>query len=226
MKILPIEMQKESVRAILAEVRLPGSGKTQTRRLAWTRSGKASPWQKLEVGDLLWVREDWHVSARHDHWPPRDIAPRTLTVFFTAGGSIANQESHTDWRPDDWPKDGLPDWAGKSRSKRFLPKWASRLTLTVTDVRVQRVQDISEEDAIAEGAEIDHGLIDGTEDQSQPPMVRVKGRSWHHCTVRAWYHGLWDHLHGPGSWEANPEVVAITFQPVLGNVEAVLKEAA
>lgn len=82
-----------------------------------------------------------------------------------------------------------------------MPRWASRITLTVTDVRVQRLQDISEADAIAEG------LGDGDFDGMDP-----------HC----WYRDLWDTLHtAPDEiWNANPWVVAVTFDVAQRNIDA------
>jgi hypothetical protein len=67
-------------------------------------------------------------------------------------------------------------------------RWASRILLEITDVRVQRLQDISEEDAWAEGCE--------------PADVYP----------RDWFHWLWDTIYGGGSWDANPWVWAITFR--------------
>ena len=89
-----------------------------------------------------------------------------------------------------------------------MPRWASRLTLIVTDVRVQRLQDISEEDCIAEGppdVNNDPRTISG---ELQPMVVLSPGRM---MTPRAWYHTLWDQINGPDAWDENPWVAAYTF---------------
>jgi hypothetical protein len=70
-----------------------------------------------------------------------------------------------------------------------MPCWASRLTLEVTGVEVERVQDISEADAIAEGCHA------GAAPQSE-------------------FADLWNSIHGPSAWEANPWVYALTFMIV------------
>ena len=84
-----------------------------------------------------------------------------------------------------------------------MPRWASRITLTVTDVRVQRLQEISEADAIAEG-------IDATATKHFGNPVKA-------------YAALWNSLHGAEnehSWEANPWIVAVTFDVREGNIDA------
>lgn len=106
---------------------------------------------KYKPGDRLYVREHWRVSQRWDETAPRDLPARTMTVFFEAGGEIANQPSGR-WEPAPSTYAVRPDWVGRFRHGMHMPRWASRLTLTVTDVRVQRLCDISEEDATAEGA--------------------------------------------------------------------------
>jgi hypothetical protein len=76
-----------------------------------------------------------------------------------------------------------------------MPRWASRILLEITDVRVQRLQEISEGDARAEGA------IGALNDSI--------GDNWCACEAFA---ALWESINGPGSWHANPWVWAITFQ--------------
>ncbi len=85
-----------------------------------------------------------------------------------------------------------------------------RLTLIVTDVRVQRLQEISEEDAVAEGVEHD---TDGWQDYLMPATQ---------CCVSARdsYRTLWDAINGPGSWEANPWVAAYTFTVHQQNIDS------
>jgi hypothetical protein len=94
---------------------------------------------------------------------------------------------------------------GKHRQAMHMPRWASRLTLTVTDVRVERLQDISEEDAKAEGVSdefTDYELYG----QSQP--------------YRFGYSSLWNLINGEGAWQANPFVAAYSFEARRQNIDA------
>lgn len=97
------------------------------------------------------------------------------------------------------------DWVSKWRPSIHMPRWASRITLEVTGVRVQRLQDISEADAVAEGIE-----------QAQPGYWRIYGRDTDGADMdrgaRASYQSLWQSINGPGSWEANPWVWAVSFK--------------
>lgn len=114
-------------------------------------------------------------------------------------------------------------------------RWASRLTLYVTDVRVERLQDIGEADAQSEGLQTlskdgrtwkwgipDRDGLPGTDDCGWP------WADWQ-TDPRAAYARLWNVINGPGAWEANPWVAAYTFAPRLGNIDvlpATLQEAA
>lgn len=144
------------------------------------------------VGDRLWVREAWRTEAQFDPLPPRDVPE----------GAIASYE--TDYSGE--PNDGC---RGRYRHARFMPRWASRITLEVTKVRVQRLQEISEEDARAEGAYI--GKASGRVADSYAAMAL--GGEWF-GTARLWYADLWSRLHGPDAWKANPWVAAISFRRV------------
>lgn len=166
--------------------------KTQTRRLAWKdvacptsdgghiiRRTGPSPWQRIQPGDRLWVRENfWHAPASmgfdathgaHGH------------IAYTAGpGMGADAE------------DRARAYGVKHRPAIHMPRWASRLTLTVTAARVEPLRAISDEDASAEGV--------APRAPGEPPgMAAYRFRE------------LWDDLHGPDSWDANPEVVVLTF---------------
>ena len=145
-----------------------------------------------QPGDRLWVREAWRVIDAADCF-----APRELTA------------AHRLWFEADGPHDPP---AGRYRPGMFMPRWASRINLDVTGVRVEQLQDISEADAMAEGI-----------------FPHVRG-GWHwlqhnssnlddwnqfgYKTARIAYLALWEAINGPGSAEANPWVWAINFQRV------------
>ena len=118
--------------------------------------------------------------------------------------------------------DGNPtegDWT-RPRPSIHMPRWASRITLEIVSVRVERLQDISEEDAIAEGVycgnvivysyyenghhEVweDRYFFDGGPDEGFESAVDA-------------YAALWDSINGEGSWEKNPWVWVIEFRRIL-----------
>ena len=157
----------------------------------WTR-------YSYSVGDRLWCREafsyGWPVEGNHQ-------LPE------------CNQEHAITYRADG----NHPFGGGKWKSPIHMPRWASRLTLTVTEVRVQRLQEISEADVVAEGCQLDQYYHDTTADGSNPHMVKIDAGRWQ--SPRAWYHQLWNSLHGPGAWDANPWVVAISFKTHKCNID-------
>lgn len=207
----PILFSAPMVRAIIREIEHPGTGKTQTRRVYapghHTLTMPPSP--RYAVGDRLWVREAWRVSRRWDDTPPRDLPERKMSVVLEAGGSIANHGDPLRWIPSDWPGAGMPEWIGRVRPGIHMPRWASRLTLTVTEVRVQRLQDISEADAKAEGCSA-NAPIPG---DPYPDWSQVYG------AIDAYEH-LWDSINADRApWDSNPWVCAITFKTALGNID-------
>lgn len=194
MKERPIIFSAPMVRAILS------GAKTQTRRVMKVRchvicegdDGKLWPWSEDaelaedfwhpcpfgKPGDRLWVRETWGA------WPHMLGGFQRESLRYRADGEYQNE--HGAWR-----------WM----SPIHMPRWASRITLEITDVRVERLQDISESDAIAEGCrpvrpEI---VLDG--------LVARTGRS-----AVDEYCQLWESIHGPESWSANPWVWVIEFK--------------
>ncbi len=211
----PIIFSAPMVRALLREIAAPGTGKTQTRRTLKMKAARQTLNPRIEdpryrVGDRLYVREHWRCPSKHDATAPRDLTPRSMTVAFEAGGSIANQDSRDDWRPSSASYTGA-DWMGRFRQAMHMPRWASRLTLIVTDVRVQRLHDCSEADAMAEGIE---KIGDG---EFLPH--RLAGY-WSRTALLA-YGRLWDEINGPGAWAQNPWVAAYTFRPIHVNIDQI-----
>lgn len=173
---------------------------------------------RFDIGDRLYVREAWRVSRKHDAIAPRDLEPRSMTVLFEAGGSIANQEDGS-WSPSDYePTPESSGWVGKFRQGMHMPRWASRLTLIVTDVRVERLQDITEADAIAEGIERSHH---GKGDQWMNYPAGSSASGW--SDPRESFRSLWNSLnaHRGFGWEAHPWVVATTFEVIKQNIDQV-----
>ncbi|MHA3368900.1 morphogenetic protein [Yersinia enterocolitica] len=126
-------------------------------------------------GDQLWVRETW---ARYNiDQASHDMAYRATT-------------------PADWPKDGL--W----RPSIHMPRWASRINLLITGVRVERLQDISQEDAQAEGMEL----------TGWRPTYSDPDSGGEYETPYDNFAELWTSIYGEESWQANPWVWVIEFE--------------
>ena len=167
--------------------------KTQTRRLATSPLARAWP------GDRLYVREAWKAPAIHDRVKPRDLAPST-PIYFMADDRL-------------WP-------VARARPGMHLPRWASRLTLIVEEVRVEPLHAISTADVLAEGAPLDPNHRDTTQDGSNPVMC-IGERPWVSQSPRAWYHRLWDALHDKDGqrWDDDPDVVVLTFAVERRNID-------
>ncbi|NPD63621.1 morphogenetic protein [Klebsiella aerogenes] len=130
-------------------------------------------------GDRIWVRETW---ARYNiDQDSHDMAYRATP-------------------PEDWPEEG------KWRPSIHMPRWASRILLEITDVRVERLNAISQEDAQAEGME----LTGWRPTYSDPDSG---GEVW---TPYDKFARLWESIYGEGSWKVNPWVWVIEFKRVEG----------
>jgi hypothetical protein len=169
--------------------------KTQTRRLAHRNATAQSLWHRIRPGDRLWVRETFV-----GYWTAEDANPKMTKLL------------------------GEDSWIGYSADNEFaswpyrkpaihMPRSASRITLTVTEVRRQRLQEISEDDAIAEG--VCHWIAEQEGYRSaEAAFARVIYGS---CT-KAFSH-LWETIHGADSWETDPEVIALTFTVSARNID-------
>lgn len=187
----PILMSAPMVRATLAGI------KTQTRRLVKQTSGVHTIEQVIatpdslaafvrtrcpygQLGDRLWVRESG--------WERPERTPRMMREGADTWPRFA-------YAADDWSDEDRADfkrWGFKPRPSIHMPRWASRITLGITAVRVERLQIISEADARLEGVKCgidcpDHRIAFGR---------------------------LWEQINGAGSWVANPWVWVIEFKLV------------
>lgn len=168
--------------------------------LSWKRDDLLAPEKK----NRLWVRETWRTCERPDD--------HTDGILFRADGafvSIQNtSEAAEDWVVAHDNNKHRDAW----RSPLYMPRWASRLSLRVTDVRVQRLQDLSEEDAIAELGLVDHPMwIDSPGEYFESKEYGLEGRS-----PVALYRIVWERIHGKKvPWESNPWLWAVTFEKVV-----------
>lgn len=194
----PVEVPRErpilfSAPMILA---LLAGTKTQTRRVCKLDYRSAMPDDELrsllaccpygKPGDRLWVREAWGACDYFDNTAPRDL-PRFAAIKYFADGSIIGATAGY----------GL---IRKARPSIHMPRQFSRILLEITAVRVERLQDISEADAIAEGVNVH-------------PDHHGKPRGSIYSPVQA-YRDLWESINGPDAWDANPFVWVVEFRMV------------
>lgn len=139
-------------------------------------------------GDRLWVREAWACHWANDNLKPSEIEGEYWSVRYFADDFIRGCAI-------DGSK-AMLDQCQKRRSSIFMPRWASRITLEIVSVRVERLQDISEEDAKAEGIATTCPCAGGCDQHRKDFCL------------------LWESIHGLGSWGSNPWVWCIEFKRV------------
>lgn len=147
-----------------------------------------------QPGDRLWVRETWNTSNQWQSMRPRDL-PEGAPIFYAADYGPQGLLACKPWNPS-----------------IFLPRWASRLTLEIVAVRVERLQDISEADAAAEGVNWRDCPLYQTPSQMER-MHRGQGCSQSIDYIGG-YRKLWESINGPGSWEENPWVWVVEFKRI------------
>ncbi len=200
MKERPILFSGPMVRALL------DGSKTQTRRAiktmpenhsaitsfchvdgqSWRLFGDRGTWMEVrcpygQPGDRLWVREAWAETR------PFGIPwPATMTVYREG--------------------DNRTDYGGPWKPSIHMKRSASRITLEITEVRVERLQGISDADAQAEGCPcyVCGGAMDG--------LSESDCHCFHKKAKASDFRNLWEQINGLGSWAANPWVWAVTFR--------------
>jgi hypothetical protein len=215
MKERPILFSAPMVRALL------DGTKTQTRRVVKPRPdwamGKRCMLQPHELagevnqgeysncpygqpGDRLWVRETWCGEIDgHTSQLIYNEDGNTYKCLYRADGHHVVLDDGDGFTKTN--KDGSE--ASPWKPSIHMPRWASRITLEITAVRVERLQDISKADAQAEG------------------IVPDGDGGWHLADTRHYmddpissYASLWEYINGPGSWDLNPWVWVIEFKKV------------
>lgn len=233
----PILFSAPMIRALLA------GRKSQTRRLVKPQppfdvvgGWRAEDYQGKPYaasGDRLWVRETWATctaKALHGHIHYRADGAVGRRVQTNGGDSWWSRSGYTLGPEADRSAVGV--WVGppaKWKPSIFMMRKHSRLTLEVTDVRVERLQAITEEDAKAEGVELPETereepdfticpTCGGTGLFTDFNPVTYGARPDTDCTrcdtSAKRYRLLWESINGPGSWDANPWVWVLGFKAV------------
>jgi hypothetical protein len=161
-------------------------------RHLWLRDGPCSETDPAKEwrcpfgkpGERLWVQEAWRTVEEADYTPPSELSP-AHRIWYEADASH---------QPG----------SGKLRPGIRMPRWASRITLEITGVRVERLQDISEADAMAEGV----GVCAAQSFARVEGVTRPAGFA---------YRDLWQSFNGPDSWATNPWAWAVEFKRVEGD---------
>lgn len=207
MKTRPILFSAPMVRAIL------NGTKTQTRRAVNDRRIESAPpacffqWLRErcpygQPGDRLWVRETGWERPERTLRMMREGADTWDRYYYDADGLV------------DSDHDQFKEWGFKRRPSIHMPRWASRILLEITAVRLERLQTISAADAIAEG--VCELPLQAAERGCWWTGDVAAGAALHGRTPSGAYRLLWEAINNPGSWDANPLVWVIEFKRVEG----------
>lgn len=226
---IPVLFSRTMIRALL------DGRKTMTRRLAWRcKLGPLSTgilsnavkvpsrWQKVRTGDRLWVREAIKAAPLPNFLTGEPT--NAICGFYAADDEPVVEAKGFNVAAPWW------HYAGALRAFH-MPRWASRLTLIVEGTRIERLQDISEADALAEGVTEENTIVE-TICYGGPPVEITEDRYFlpgleffepENGWESAWdaFHALWNHLHGPTAWDENPELIALKFSVVRENIDKI-----
>ena len=143
-----------------------------------------------QIGDQFWVRESWYQKGTVGRSYPDDDEYQFFghkQAAYVADG--------------DAPK----DWTVRKRPSIHMPRWASRLQLEITNIRIERLNDISSEDAKAEGF-----------DYSTHPSAIEMGYA---IGAKTNFRFTWEQIYGQNEWNKNPWVWVIEFKVIQGGVQ-------
>lgn len=178
MKTHPILFSTSMVKSILK------GDKTQTRRLIKNKNATS-----IQPGDILWVREMFYSNPEHDKASPKQLVNIGLDIFYVA--DLTNEEIIN------------PVNKRKNRPSIFMPKEACRIFLEVTELRSEKLQDISDKDCMSEGI---------FKNEENRYGVKPAKLTWDKA-INA-FRFLWIIIHGFDSWDENPKVWVYTFKRV------------
>lgn len=149
---------------------------------------------RYHIGQTLYIKEPWATMAIFDNLSPKELK-KGSPLWFT--DTDADAPSGCGWD------------MGKPRSPMFLMEWMTRNFIQITDVRPERLQDITEDDAVKEGIRMtdpkDGEFIAHYNSTKHPA-------SFNFTTARQAYSELWDEINGESSWSSNPWVWVYSFK--------------
>jgi hypothetical protein len=222
------EGRKTQTRRAISRLRRFGTvtefGPSNTRGYDWHFRDKQKRWHDLRheellaalpysVGDRLWVREAHYLT---------DDGENEYPIYAADAEALREHLKTVESMRVDPRMSKVVAAHARLRAAMHMHRWASRATLIVTNVRVQRLQDISPEDVTAEGIETwPHAAFDFAKGVPQPGYRFPNGGfgAFPGAHLQA-FEMLWDTLHGPDAWSLNPWVAAITFRTILANIDA------
>ncbi|SFH23730.1 hypothetical protein SAMN05444062_103507 [Pseudomonas syringae] len=172
-----------------ADIGSYGKGQPFIRNPDVTKPNPECPYGR--PGDRLWVRETWYCDhfevMRGPYLKPDDLdigeALNDGTLVYAADGLAPYEQEQPTWKPS-----------------IHMPRWVSRILLEITDVRVERLQDISEEQALEEGVMSCEADIDPDGIGYSPLEL---------------FGGLWTMINGDGSWQSNPWVWVVELKRLI-----------
>ncbi len=182
-----------------------------------------------QPGDSLYVKETWQTGSNLDKYNATEIKAKAQEAGYSTGPDSFNVHyppcplwypidgTYRSWGDDDIASFGNP---GRKRSPRFMPRWAARIILQITEVRVERLQSVTNEDAQREGTPHAyphrHGPDGIIKDGENPdPYGLAHETGWADCWVCA-FTELWDSINKERgfSWVVNPYVWVISFKRI------------
>lgn len=210
MKERPIIFSGESVQAIL------DGRKTQTRRVIESKllvkQGTLEVYKETDHYEAKWISKDATAHYCNDllaHCPYGQVSDRLWVRETWALRNDGRQVMHKQGYEEIIKLLDLPDFNIKWRPSIFMPRWASRITLEIAGVRVERVQDITLSDVYSEGCPLEKATV--FVDPARGYEIRAEATEW--------FAELWDSLNAKKGygWEVNLWVWVIEFIPLMGN---------